>query len=146
MVHPGKWLKNSFLDPLEISPEVLAELLGIPKQKIMDLIVGKVSLSPEIAARLGVFFRVPPLWFLQAQARWDACPVEQHTSVQTEVVPFGRLNEVIVTPKGVLPIRKVEPNKPIRPVFVLSSHLPRNQAEGTLVLTLPKGLIVLDHR
>jgi addiction module HigA family antidote len=145
-IHPGKQLKAAFLDPLGITPSDLATAIGVPVERIRALIRGERTLTPDTAGRLGLYFRVPALWFLEAQARFEAAAVEQNEGLSRVVVPFPGLDEVIVTPKGVVRVRRVEKSKPMSPWMASASHKSVAEGEGTRVVHYPNGMVALEHR
>ena len=48
--HPGEILLREFLEPMELPQTKLAEHLGIPIQRINELVNGKRGVSPETAS------------------------------------------------------------------------------------------------
>ena len=71
MKHPGEYLKESFLDPLGITPYRLAKSIGVHQTRISQILHGKRGIIPDTAVRLGAFFGVPPRWFMDLQVRYD---------------------------------------------------------------------------
>ena len=69
--HPGVTLKEPFLDPLGITPADLASHIGVSLSRVHSLLRGRSGISSEMAIRLGLFFRVPPAWWLDLQAEYD---------------------------------------------------------------------------
>ena len=45
--HPGEILSEEFLKPLEVTQVALAEHLGIPVQRVNELVRGKRGVTPE---------------------------------------------------------------------------------------------------
>ena len=70
-MHPGKYLKEKFLEPLGITPYRLAKGIGVQQTRISQILQGKRSITPDTAVRLGAFFGVPPHWFMELQTRYD---------------------------------------------------------------------------
>src|SRR5262249_28263764 len=103
------------------------------------------SMTPDMAARLGAYFQVPGLWFLQAQARWDAFLAEREGGPK-DVERCPRLDEAIVTPEGVIRVRKVERSKPLAPWLVTAAFELPKEPEGTRVVVYPNGAQSLEHR
>lgn len=61
--HPGEILSEEFLKPLELTQVALAEHLGVPVQRINELIRGKRGVTPETAWLLaGAFGTTPDFW------------------------------------------------------------------------------------
>lgn len=61
--HPGEIRSEEFLKPLELTQVALAEHLGVPVQRINELIRGKRGVTPETAWLLaGAFGTTPDFW------------------------------------------------------------------------------------
>ncbi len=71
MKHPGEYLKESFLDPLGITPYQLAKSIGVLQTRVSQIVHGKRGITPDTAVRLGAFFGVPPRWFMDLQVRYE---------------------------------------------------------------------------
>ncbi len=71
MKHPGEYLKESFLDPLGITPYRLGKSIGVLQTRISQIVHGKRGITPDTAVRLGAFFGVPPRWFMDLQVRYE---------------------------------------------------------------------------
>ncbi len=69
--HPGQILKQRYLDPLGITPADLCRRIGVHQSRLTRLIQGKIPLTLDTAVRLGLFFDVPPRWWLDHQTRYD---------------------------------------------------------------------------
>lgn len=54
--HPGRFLKQEFLEPQDISAGKLAIELGVPGQRIQDLVAGKHPITLDTALRLASVF------------------------------------------------------------------------------------------
>lgn len=105
--HPGKILKERFLDPLGLTPAHLARSIGVPTRRISELLRGKRNITPDTAIRLGLFFDVPPAWWLEMQARHDTEGVPLIEELRGQVARFEGLLDVLVTPGGVQRREKV---------------------------------------
>ncbi|MBN1946591.1 MAG: HigA family addiction module antidote protein [Bradymonadales bacterium] len=99
--HPGKILKERFLDPLGITPYRLAKSIGVPTRRVSELVRGNRSLSLDTAIRLGLYFDVPPVWWLEMQARHDTQGVPLVDELRMQVTPYKGLADVLVTSEGV---------------------------------------------
>lgn len=61
--HPGEVLNEEFLKPLGLTQVALAEHLGVPVQRINELVRGKRGVTPETAWLLaGAFGTTPDFW------------------------------------------------------------------------------------
>ncbi len=55
-VHPGEVLKEEFLIPLGMSTNSLAVHIGVPSQRMYEIIAGKRGISMDTALRLARLF------------------------------------------------------------------------------------------
>lgn len=51
-MHPGEYLKTTYLDSGKMSQKQLATMLGVNASTLSRLVTGKADLSPELALRL----------------------------------------------------------------------------------------------
>ena len=70
-IHPGRILKEEFLEPLEMSAGKLALAIGVPSQRIYDIVAGKRSISLDTALRLATFFDMSHEFFLGLQTMYE---------------------------------------------------------------------------
>ena len=63
--HPGEFIKEVYLDELQISEREVAQKLKVSPSTLNRLIKGQSSLSPEMALRLSITLgRTPQSWLL----------------------------------------------------------------------------------
>lgn len=72
VVHLGIILLENFLEPLGISQERLAKIIQVPPKRIEEIVLGKRSISAEVALRLAHYFGLSKRYWLNLQARYDA--------------------------------------------------------------------------
>jgi addiction module HigA family antidote len=70
-VHPGEILLEEFLKPLKISQNRLGRDLGVPAQRINEIIRGRRTITVDTALRLAKYFGTTPQFWLNLQARYD---------------------------------------------------------------------------
>lgn len=70
-VTPGELLKEEFLEPMGISQYRLAKEIGVPAQRIGQIIAGKRSITADTDLRLCRFFGLSNGYWLRAQAAYD---------------------------------------------------------------------------
>lgn len=70
-VTPGELLREEFLKPMEISQYRLAKEIGVPAQRIGDIVAGKRSITADTDLRLCRFFGLSNGYWLRAQAACD---------------------------------------------------------------------------
>lgn len=69
--HPGEILLEDFLKPLGVSQVALAEHLGVPVQRINELVRGKRGVTPETAWLLAGALGTTPEFWINLQANHD---------------------------------------------------------------------------
>lgn len=69
--HPGEILLEEFLKPLGISQVAVAEHLGIPVQRINELVRGKRGVTPETAWLLAGALDTTPEFWINLQSQHD---------------------------------------------------------------------------
>jgi addiction module HigA family antidote len=70
-VTPGEMLDEEFLKPLGMSKYRLAKEIGVPPQRIGDIIAGKRGITADTDLRLCRFFSLSDGWWLRCQAKYD---------------------------------------------------------------------------
>lgn len=71
MIHPGEMLLEEFLRPLGLQQSVVADELGISRNRLNELILGKRSVTADTAIRLERRFKMPARFWLHLQADHD---------------------------------------------------------------------------
>jgi addiction module HigA family antidote len=69
--HPGTIEKDEILEPLGLTVARAAEVLGVRRATVSDLVNGKAALSPEMALRIEKAFGVSMDTLLRVQAWYD---------------------------------------------------------------------------
>jgi addiction module HigA family antidote len=123
--HPGHILRDAFLAPLGLKPTELAQGLGVERSAISRLLSGKQNLTPAMAARLGRYFQVPALWFLEMQAAHDADQVEADPTATQGVTPRPRDRNFLLTPAGARPLGS-RSQKPVATLRIAYAEFDRN--------------------
>ena len=73
--HPGEMLREDFLPDYGLTVSSLAQAVGVSRQTINELLLGRRAVSPEMALRLARLFGNTPEFWLNAQRGvdlWDA--------------------------------------------------------------------------
>lgn len=70
-VSPGEMLNEEFLKPLAMSNYRLAKEIGVPAQRIGEIIAGRRSITADTDLRLCRFFGLSDGWWLRLQADYD---------------------------------------------------------------------------
>jgi addiction module HigA family antidote len=80
--HPGEILLHEFLEPLELTQKRLAEHLGVPIQRINELVRGKRGITPETAWLLAGALGTTPEFWMNLQANYDLSSTRPPKSVR----------------------------------------------------------------
>lgn len=70
-VTPGELLAEEFLKPLGVTQYRLAKEIGVPAQRIGDIVAGKRAITADTDLRLCRFFGLSNGYWLRAQAAYD---------------------------------------------------------------------------
>ena len=69
--HPGEVLREEYLVPLGLSARALARDLGVPPNRITEIMRGQRDVTADTAIRLGRYFRTDPRFWLNLQTAHD---------------------------------------------------------------------------
>ncbi len=75
--HPGEVLREEYLVPLGLSARALAKELGVPANRLTEIMRGTRDVTADTAIRLGRYFRTDPRFWLNLQAAHDLSKAEQ---------------------------------------------------------------------
>jgi addiction module HigA family antidote len=70
-IPPGEILREEFMRPLGITVSALARDIGVPANRISQIVNGKRALSADTALRLGKYFGMSPEIWLDLQSEYD---------------------------------------------------------------------------
>lgn len=97
-VSPGTILKEEFMEPLGISQNGLARAIGVPPNRINDIVRGKRVISADTALRLARYFNNTPGFWMNLQSHYEIeCAKERSgkTIIRT-IKPRRELTEMAV--------------------------------------------------
>jgi addiction module HigA family antidote len=69
--HPGEILREEFLVPLGQTQVALAEHIGVPLQRVNELVRGKRGITPETAWLLAQALNTTPEFWVNLQTAYD---------------------------------------------------------------------------
>jgi antitoxin HigA-1 len=78
--HPGRHVKIDCLEPLNLSVTKGAEVLGVSRLTLSNLVNGKNGVSPEMAIRLSKAFGGSAEVWLRMQMAYDLAQAEKRTA------------------------------------------------------------------
>lgn len=69
--HPGEILQKEFIEPMGLTQSGLASHLGIPVQRINEIVNGKRGITPETAWLFSQVFNTSPELWVNLQTNYD---------------------------------------------------------------------------
>ncbi len=69
-VHPGEILKDE-LNGLGLSANAFAKALGVPANRIVNILLGKRAITADTALRLSLYFDSGPEIWMNLQTNYD---------------------------------------------------------------------------
>jgi addiction module HigA family antidote len=88
--HPGSILREDVLPALGLSVSEAARQLGVTRQTLHRIMAEKVSVTPEMAARLGRFCGNGPGLWLRMQQACDLWRAERELRSELKRIPVHR--------------------------------------------------------
>lgn len=90
-VTPGELLSEEFLKPMGISQYRLAKEIGVPAQRIGDIVAGKRAVTADTDLRLCRFFGLSNGYWLRAQVMHDTEVAERRLGAElAKIKPWQR--------------------------------------------------------
>jgi addiction module HigA family antidote len=85
-IHPGEILADE-LEEIGITPTELARQLGVPPNRISQIIAGKRAITGDTALRLGHWFGNSAQFWLNLQTAYDLRVAEAAVGKEVEALP-----------------------------------------------------------
>jgi addiction module HigA family antidote len=76
--HPGLSVRHDCIEPLGLTITETAEILGVTRQALNNLVNGKSGISPEMAIRLDKAFGGSAESWLRLQMAYDLAQTRRH--------------------------------------------------------------------
>jgi addiction module HigA family antidote len=86
--HPGKIIKEDYLEPLSITIKDMAGFLGISRKTMSKIINERGSVTPDMALRLSRAFDTTPDLWLNLQKNYDLWNALQQSKEWKKVKPI----------------------------------------------------------
>lgn len=88
-ITPGEMLFEEFLKPMGISQYRLAKEIGVPPQRVSEIIAGKRAITADTDLRLCRFFGLSEGWWLRGQVRYDTeCAKDAMATTLAKITPW----------------------------------------------------------
>ncbi|CAN5885168.1 hypothetical protein BH23ACT11_BH23ACT11_15800 [soil metagenome] len=90
-IHPGRVLELEWLRPLGLSVNRLANDVGVPRQRLNEVVRGKRTITADTALRLAHWSGMRASFWLGLQARYDLEMIEwrEGERIKREVKPLA---------------------------------------------------------
>ena len=85
-IHPGEILADELAE-MEISAAQLARTLGVPQNRISQIISGKRAISADTALRLGRYFRMEADFWMNLQKIYELDVARQEIGMVIKHIP-----------------------------------------------------------
>ena len=69
--HPGVILLKEYLEPMKLTQKALSEHIGVPVQRVNEIVRGKRGVTPETAWLFSEAFNTTPEFWLNLQSTHD---------------------------------------------------------------------------
>jgi addiction module HigA family antidote len=90
-VSPGEMLEEEFLKPLGLTKYRLAKDIGVPPQRIDEIVAGRRAITADTDLRLCKYFGLSDGWWLRGQVSYDttlAKPALSQTLANIQLCPL----------------------------------------------------------
>ena len=94
--HPGKILLMEYLEPLGVPQTKFAERIGVPVQRVNEIIRGKRGVSEDTALRFAAALSTSPGFWLNLQQRWSLYHA-MNSEVAKEIDQIRPIRDLIQT-------------------------------------------------
>jgi len=84
--HPGVFLKEEFLEPLNLSAYRVAKDTGIPNMALSEILRGKRSITPRVGIRLSRYFGLSEGYFSRLQLQYDIDLVKEREGQEVDKI------------------------------------------------------------
>lgn len=88
--HPGEILRADVLPALKMTQTEFAQRLGVSRLSVSELLHGKRSMTPEMAARVAKLLRSTPEIWLRMQAARDLWEIAQDQDRLADIRPIDK--------------------------------------------------------
>jgi antitoxin HigA-1 len=71
LAHPGKILREEFMEPVGLSAYAVAKALGVPLPRVNDIVREKRGISPKMAVLLSAYLGTSDGYWINLQSHYD---------------------------------------------------------------------------
>jgi antitoxin HigA-1 len=77
--HPGEILQEEYLVPLGLSARALAQAIGVPPNRLSEIVAERRGITADTAMRLARYFRTTPEFWMNMQSGYDLSKAQTET-------------------------------------------------------------------
>ena len=77
--HPGEVLRAEYLEPLGLSARALAAAIGVPGNRLTEIVAGRRGVTADTAIRLARYFDTDSRFWLNLQMAHELSKAEAET-------------------------------------------------------------------
>ncbi|MCJ7534776.1 MAG: HigA family addiction module antitoxin [Anaerolineales bacterium] len=87
--HPGEMLLEEFLKPMGLTQKDLADAIGVPYQRVNEIVNGRRGITPSTALRLAKFFGNSVEFWMNLQIGLELFEAqESENHILRNIVPY----------------------------------------------------------
>jgi addiction module HigA family antidote len=83
-MHPGRVLREEYMEPMRLDASCLAEALGVAPGQLALVIDDHESMTSDLALRLARYFRTSPQFWLGLQTAYDLAVAQRQFGAEIE--------------------------------------------------------------
>jgi addiction module HigA family antidote len=83
-MHPGRVLREEYMEPMRLDATGLAEALGVPPSQIAPVIMDAGPMTSDLALRLARCFSTSPQFWLGLQTAYDLSNAQAQFGAEIE--------------------------------------------------------------
>jgi addiction module HigA family antidote len=90
-MHPGRVLREEYMEPMRLDASGLAQALGVATSEIDPVIADREPMTSDLALRLARCFRTSPQFWLGLQTAYDLamCQARFGAEIEARVQPLA---------------------------------------------------------
>jgi addiction module HigA family antidote len=90
-MHPGRVLREEYMEPMQIDSDGLAQALGVPVFQIALVVEDGQPMTSDLALRLARCFRTSPQFWLGLQSAYELSEAQARfgAEIEARVQPFA---------------------------------------------------------
>ena len=90
-IHPGVFLREDFLVPLQMTARILADEIRVPEQRVVAIVEERKGLDADVCLRLARFFGVSPEFWMNMQKAYELrVAMKEWRKICNQVSPHPR--------------------------------------------------------